>query len=419
MKNNCNKSFFLCIAFILFICSSFFYKSTSYAKYEDWIELTEMTEVPIVKTFTIKFNKDIKMKDIDGIVIESNGMFIPATMKLKEDEVTVTPVEYLRPNTDYTVRIFLDHTRYYMDFSTEKTENKLIYMGKKDVQSEYDPSKMIEDIHYYRLDFGKGNPIHIYVTDDYDKTYGKGFAYSEIETMITSIEKVKQFKPYINTDSSLDIYFYTNDSNIPFSKETQGKASSWGEHTEILINGSNLPFDFRPVIQHEIVHYFDQQSSLDDSENQKIYEEYWGEDYRFWLLEGSAEYSAFFHHTYADNTINDLNFSLVQNTKRSILQNAKNLSSSYEVVNKNQKLKSFADIKKASDDNYGAALALFWYLEKEYGYEQIYNYVEYIADHFNSKAIQQNEKDKTAIKFFGKTEEQILKDWLAYFDHFR
>lgn len=27
-------------------------------------------------------------------------------------------------------------------------------------------------------------------------------------------------------------------------------------------------------------------------------------------------------------------------------------------------------------------------------------------------------KDKTAIKFFGDTEEQILKDWLAYFSSF-
>ncbi|MDP5274942.1 Ig-like domain-containing protein [Chengkuizengella axinellae] len=399
--------------------SSIFPQSISYAKYEDWTELPELIDVPLVKTFTITFNKEIKVEDIDGILIESEDMFIPVTIHLKGDEATVTPVEYLRPDTDYTLRIFLDNSRYFMNFSTEQTDENFIYMGKKDVVSEFAPDETIIGMNYYRLDLGGGNPVRIYVTDDYEEEYGKGFAYTEVEEMITSIEKIKDFEPYLNGNSSLDIFFYTDDSDTPFPEDTQGKAATWGEHTEILINGSTIPFDFRPVVTHELVHYFDQQSSLNNKEFQPIYEEYWGEDYRFWLLEGGAEYSAHFHHTYPRNTLNDLDLELVKDAKYSIERYVNQLKSSKEVLDEDIKLDSFDDIKRASDSNYGVALSLFWYLVEEYGYEEVYEYVEYISDHFDpEQSITQSEKDDAAIEFFGKTEESILEDWLEHFDQF-
>ncbi|MFS1514310.1 Ig-like domain-containing protein [Chengkuizengella sp. SCS-71B] len=394
-------------------------QSISYAKYEEWTELPEMKEVPLVKTFTIQFNKQILVEDIDGIVIESEDMFIPVTIALKGDEATVTPVEYLRASTDYTLRIFLDNSRYYMNFSTEKTDENFIYMGKKDVVSDYAPDEIITGLNYHRLDMGKGNPIHIYVTDDYEEEFGKGFAYTEVEDMIKSIEKMKDLQPYENVKSSLDIYFYTDDSDTPFPENTQGKAASWGNHTEILINGSTLPFDFRPVLSHEIVHYFDQQSSLDDKDKQKIYEEYWGEDYRFWLLEGGAEYIAYFHQKYPTNSFNDLDLISVKNSKSSIVKYVKKLKSNKAVLDKDIQLNSFDDIKRASDENYGVTLALFWYLAEEYGYEEVYEYVEYIGDHFEpEQSISGSEKDEIAKQFFDKTEEEILEDWLKYFDDF-
>ncbi|NBI28535.1 Ig-like domain-containing protein [Chengkuizengella marina] len=411
---------FFFIVIVLLSYSSVFPQSISYAKYEDWIKLPEKKEVPLVKTFTIQFNKQIFVEDIDGIVIESEDMFIPVTIGLKGNEATVTPVEYLRPNTDYTLRIFLDHARYYMNFSTEKTDENFLYMGKKDVVSEYAPDEIIPDLNYYRLDMEKGNPIRIYVTDDYEEEFGKGFAYTEIEDIIKSIEKIKDFQPYENVNSSLDIYFYTDDSDTPFPEKTQGKASSWGEHTEILINGSTLPFDFRPVLTHEIVHYFDQQSSLDDQDKQEIYEKFWGEDYRFWLLEGGAEYSAFFHHKYTTNSFNDLDLISVKDSKSSIVKYVKKLKSNKAILDKDIQLNSFDDIKRASDENYGVTLALFWYLAEEYGYEEVYEYVEYIGDHFEpEQSISGSEKDEIAIQFFDKTEEEILEDWLEYFDDFQ
>ena len=82
-------------------------------------------------------------------------------------------------------------------------------------------------------------------------------------------------------------------------------------------------------------------------------------------------------------------------------------------------MNSFDDIYKASSNNYGITLSLFWYLAEQFGYDEIYDYVRYIGENFSaSKPITQEQKNETAIKFFGKTEEQILKDWLLYFDTF-
>ncbi|MER2000161.1 MAG: hypothetical protein ABS882_10310, partial [Lysinibacillus sp.] len=39
----------------------------------DWITLSEMKDVPLDKTFTIKFNKPIKNDNIDGLFIYVDG----------------------------------------------------------------------------------------------------------------------------------------------------------------------------------------------------------------------------------------------------------------------------------------------------------------------------------------------------------
>jgi hypothetical protein len=298
----------------------------------------------------------------------------------------------------------------------------LTYLGKKDVSSKYADGKLIEDINHYALNMGEGKPINIYVTDDYDRRYGKGFAYEELKEMVTAIEKKKGFKPYALPDSSLDIYFYTNESGTPLPSDRQGATGAWsmnggkGVPNEMIMNGSNIRRDLRQILVHELYHYFDYQSHI--IINRDTYNKYWGEDYFFWLMEGAAEYCSYFYYDYPANTKNQLKPYDVKD-KNSIIQYAIQQAGGKKNVMYDIPLETFADIKKASNTNYGVAVSFYWYLTNEFGPDKVNAYTKEIAERYTPQSvIAAKDREETAKKIFGKTEPQIMKEWLSEFNYF-
>lgn len=398
----------------------------SMASTYEWITLPEMQDVPLSKTFTVTFNLPVTIEDIDGIVIYQGGKFLPAEIKVSGKQAFVTPVHAFSPNTHYDLRVFIDNKRYNMNFHTVKDtplEGEVTYQGITDVKSQFANNQLIKNVHHYIADMGEGHPINLYVTDDYETRFGKGFAYEETVSMIQSIESYRQTKPYATPLGTLDIFFYTNESNTPLPKDYQAVIGSWsgnngeGMPSEMLMNGSTMPYDFRTSYVHEFIHYFDFQSYI--SQYGRAFEKFWGPNYQFWLLEGGAEFGGYFFYKYPENTKNHLRKDFVQPNRESILNYAKAQGGNKRNLLYDVELNSFDDIYKASSNNYGITLSLFWYLVEQFGYEELYSYVRYIGETFEGKTtITQEEKDKATIKFFGKTEETILKDWLYYFDNF-
>ena len=304
-----------------------------------------------------------------------------------------------------------------------ETPATITYKGLTDAKSQYADNKTIRNLNHYVVNMGEGNPIDLYVTDDYENRYGKGFAYDETISIIESIEKYRNEKPYTARMGTLKIFFYTNESNTPLPSNYQAVTGSWygnqgaGMPTEMLINGSNMPYDFRTTFVHEFFHYFDFQSFI--TLYQSSFAKYWGNDYSFWLLEGGAEYGSYFFYDYPKNTKNHLREKVVQMDREQILNYAIYQSGGKTNILYNMELDSFDDIYEASANNYGVTLSLFWYLVEQYGYEEVYDYVRFVGETFKtSTTITQSQKDETARKFLGKTEKEVLKDWLEYFNYF-
>lgn len=300
----------------------------------------------------------------------------------------------------------------------------LVYKGKMDVVEPRYSDKPVENLHHYEFSIGEGYTFPIYVTEDYIKKMGEGFAYDEIGPMVDSIVAKRGVKPYLDQKSSLKFYFYTNESGTPFPRDAQAFAAydmnrNNGIDTAIFMNASNMRYDFRANFHHEIMHYFDFNTITGNYGNQEIYKKYWGQNYRFWMWEGGAEFGSYYFYQYPKNTKNKYSLRMPANSKDSIIQYAKEQGSGKKNVLYDVELNSFDDIYKASGNNYGVTLSLFWYLEKQYGYNHIYDYIKYVTETFKDKpTISQAEKDQTAIKFFKKTEEQVLKEWLTYFNYF-
>jgi len=300
----------------------------------------------------------------------------------------------------------------------------LVFKGKVNVANPEDTTSMLEGIAYYELNMGEGYIIKVYVTDDYIRQYGTGFAYDELKPMIESMVKKRKVKPYTDMKSSLRLFFYTNDSGYPLSTKTQAYASyssnkKGGIDTFVMSNGSNMPYDFRTTLQHELLHYFDFNSFLGDSHNNQTFRRYWGDDYRFWMIEGGAELSSYYFYNYPENTKNKLRKDIVGDSKEALIAYAKRQGGGKKNLLLDIDYSSFNELNKASGTNYGITLSLFWYLDKQYGYDKIYDYMRAVADRFGDKsAITQSEKDATAKEFFGKTEREILQDWLRYFNYF-
>lgn len=423
MKNS--KKYAILLVIMLFILNTLPLHAVK-ADENEWLLLPEMKDVPLDKTFTINFNLPISTKDIDGIVIYQNNTFLPVEIETKNKQAFVKPVHKLSPNSTYEIRAFISNKRYKMQFHTVRVvepEETMVYKGKTDVRSQFANNELVQNVHHYELSMGEGHVFNIYVTDDYEKQYGKGFAYDETIDIIKSIEKQRKVKPYTMKRAALNIFLYTNESKGPLPSNYQAVIGSWdtnfgeGIYSEMLMNGSTMPYDFRSSYVHEFVHYFDYQSYISQYGN--IYRNYWGQDYSFWLLEGGAEYGSYFFYDYPRNDKNQLFKNFVQPTKESIKQYAKNQGSNKQNLLYDLEMNSFDDIYKASSNNYGITLSLFWYLVEQYGYDEIYDYVRYVGENFSAnQPITQQQKNETAVKFFGKTEEQVLKDWLKYFDTF-
>ncbi|MFJ8064800.1 Ig-like domain-containing protein [Psychrobacillus sp. NPDC096426] len=393
----------------------------------EWITLPELKEVPLSKVFTVTFNKEVTLGDIDSLEIFQGQESIPVKIEAKEKQAFVTPVNKLTPNTKYEIRIVIGAKRYIMTEQTVGTASSetLTYEGIKDVRSSFADGQLIKDVHHYSADFGEGHPINIYVTDDYEKRYGKGFSYDETISIVNSIESYRKTKPYTTELGTLNIFFYTNESNTALPKEHQAVIGSWRSNTgdgvaaEMLMNGSMMPYDFRSSYVHKFIHYFDFQSFITEKNNPRTFEKFWGPNYRLWLLEGGAEYGGYFFYNYPENSKNNLKKDFVLPTRESILDYAKAQGRGKDNLILDIELDSFDDIDRASSNNYGVTLSLFWYLVEQYGYNHVYDYVRYIGDTFEGQQlITKEEKDNTAIKFFGKTEEQILQNWLDYFNYF-
>nr|WP_281423164.1 stalk domain-containing protein [Paenibacillus oenotherae] len=299
----------------------------------------------------------------------------------------------------------------------------LTYKGKTDVLSLRSNGQLVKKINHYELDMGEGKPISIYVTDDYERTYGNGFAYEEIKEMILSIEKKRGFKPYALSSSKLDVFFYTNESDTPLPANNQASAEVGtgqfnrgnGVPVEILMNGSNMHRDHRQILVHELYHYFDHQWVLNNGET---YTKYWGQDAYFWYMEGSAEYAAYSFYNYPANSKNMLRPYNITNDKESMLRYIKQQEGLKSNI-KNIQLNHFGDIMLVSNSNYGVTLSLFSYLSQQFGYDKVYDYISYVGQQFsNTSTITTAQRDDAAKQHFGKTEKQILNDWLVYFDYF-
>ena len=409
---------------LLFIMYPF---STADAVADEWIQLPALKEIPISKQFNVTFNREITNSDIEGIVIIYKGNFIPVKIDIKGKDAIVTPVEQLLPMSFYEMRIFIANKKYRLDIETSSANEvgNLLYKGKTDVRSLFAKDQLVKNINHYVADLGIGHPINLYVTDDYEQQYGKGFAYEETISAMKSIDMYRKAKPYTTEEGTLDIFFYTNNSNTPLPDNDQAAINhrtsntGSGAPSEIIVNGSKMPYDFRTSYIHELIHYFDYQSFINEQETMNTYEKYWGPNYRFWLLEGGAEYGGYFFYDYPTNTKNSLRKELVQPTKESILAYAKAQGGGKRNLLYDIELNSFDDIYKASSNNYGITLSLFWYLSEEYGYDKIYDYAKDISETFKgASVISEQEKESMAKKHFSKTEEQILKDWMVFFNYF-
>ncbi|TFE23366.1 hypothetical protein [Cohnella luojiensis] len=301
-------------------------------------------------------------------------------------------------------------------------KGELSYHGKKDVHSNY-AGGMVEGINHYTLSMGVGEHINIYVTDNYELQFGKGYSYEEIGNMLESIEEKRGFKPYELPNSALEIYFYTNDSNTSLPADRQAATGAWVSNTgagmpnEIILNGSLLYRDHRQTIVHELSHYFDNQSYF--VMNKGTYCNYGGENYYFWLSEGAAEYCSCYFYPYPTNDKNNL-VTFGFESKESIIRYCEQQKNGRKDVLDSIPLKSFADIVSSSNRNYGVILALYRYIADEYGITSLNSFTRYIAEKFTeSSPISAWDREDTARKFFNKTEPEILGDWLAFYNYFK
>ncbi|MFY0546326.1 hypothetical protein [Brevibacillus sp. H7] len=248
-------------------------------------------------------------------------------------------------------------------------------------------------------------------------------AYEEIAGMLKAVEKHRDNKPYLLKGNSFSLYFFTNENGgrnaeYPFPNDVQAYTSTNGYYgnmkTEMLLNADKNPYDFRPTLQHELVHYYDQNAKTNDG-----YSSYWGVGGAFFSREGAAEYGCYNYYQYPKNTKNDLPLTWPKD-KKSILEYAKQQGGYRTPLLSQTDFRSFGDIYNASNNNYGMTYSLYWYLVQEYGEAKIQEYITYVNNKYEpNQSIPQEEKDSVAMKFLGKKEEQVLKEWLTYFNNFK
>lgn len=285
------------------------------------------------------------------------------------------------------------------------------------------PEKKIEGLHHYSIQLEAGSPIDLYVSQGYEDKVGKGFAYEEIGPMIHSIADARQVKPYADKNNRLRLFFINDEPMSPLPLDYQAAANYQsnrfgGLDVEVIVNAGKMPYDFRANVQHELYHYYDFHTINSNANN--VYDRYWGEDWRFWLLEGGAEYSSYHYYTYLVNTHNQLKLRLVKSNIDDITAYAIEQSGNATNLLYKSPYISFGQLYEAGSNNYGITLSLFWYLSEQYGTKTIYDYVDEVKRRFDGTQgeITQKMKDQTAIAVLGKTEKQILQDWLREFNTF-
>lgn len=89
---------------------------------ENW-SVIESPGFPVAldQSWLISFNRAFKVNEIDGIVIEHNGRFIPLDIELKHEQgkILITPIGPYLPAEEYLMKIFLNtQKRYKMYFET-------------------------------------------------------------------------------------------------------------------------------------------------------------------------------------------------------------------------------------------------------------------------------------------------------------
>lgn len=126
-------------------------------------QLTPKDNVSLDRTWTIKFNSDVTMDKIEGIVIQKDTQFIPVVInKISNDSITVKPVNSYEKGSKYSLKLFLSNgKKHNMDFTTEgsASENvgvnsivdvnlnqfKVVFNNKVDVDS-------AENVANYKID---------------------------------------------------------------------------------------------------------------------------------------------------------------------------------------------------------------------------------------------------------------------------
>ncbi|MFS0558858.1 hypothetical protein [Brevibacillus sp. 179-C9.3 HS] len=270
-------------------------------------------------------------------------------------------------------------------------------------------------VHYYELHNPSLPTIKVYVSDVYQQKYGMGYGYSEIEDIFFSLIEAKN-APHLLDAPPLTFYFFSesqkNQPEIPMAKNRQAWASSQDHTVEIFLYADSMPYDFRYTLVHEIVHYFDYKLLNSDA-----IINYWGYRGRNWLLEGSAEYGSYFCYSYPPNTYNTLEGRSWLKDKAAIIEYTKMQGKGFE-SDPISLLHAFGDVPR-NTENYGIFLSFYWYLQNTYN-TQLLDYVNYVMTNYaNRSNITQSEMNEVATKFLGKSETEVLRDWLSDFNYFR
>jgi len=291
----------------------------------------------------------------------------------------------------------------------------LEYQGRTTYKS-HETSGEVKNIHHYSLTLPNSYPINIYVTDHYINQFGLGFAYGEIRDMMKSIEKHRANKPYQVESNTFALVFYKNSSNgtnddHQFPLNVQAKSGSNGSYgdmdTVILMNGGTMPYDFRPTLTHELIHYYDQNAF------HYIGYQSFGEEGHFWFKEGAAEYGCYIFYDYPVNHHNQLPLQVTSTDRDSIVTYAQQQGGYRKpLVNKDLLQKEFANLKIASQNNYGVALSFYWYLVNQYNEEKVRDFIA----HIDQQPVMSKEKYNGEIeKCFGDSQQEILNGWMEEF----
>ncbi|PAQ13253.1 hypothetical protein CD798_15980 [Bacillaceae bacterium SAOS 7] len=86
----------------------------------NWETFAPQHNVSLEKVWTVKFSSAVSLSQIDAIVIERNGAFIPVNINVNaQNEIQVSPADRFIGNSKYEMKVFLENgKKYKMDFTT-------------------------------------------------------------------------------------------------------------------------------------------------------------------------------------------------------------------------------------------------------------------------------------------------------------